>query len=119
MAKTIKDKEYSFAHCVERARQRYGVAEFSRGLWESWATYCRNHLDSAIHVNINGDVIQTTHVIYEQGTKFIVVYENKRDCVTTLLPPEKDYHFAGRLVDKPRYCGCGEVHRPTERCGMV
>ena len=113
--KTVKDREYSFAHCSERAKQRYGI-ELTRQAWEEWADDCRNSISSALYTNTNDKVIQTTHVIYYWGVKFIVVYENKRDCITTLLPPEKDYHFAGRLVDKPVYCGCGSWHRRTERC---
>jgi hypothetical protein len=115
MGKTVKDREYSFNHCVERAEQRYGLA-LTRQAWEDWATQCREGLD-AIHRNVNGDVIQTTHVIYWWGVKIIVVYEDKRDCITTLLPPEKDYHFAGRLIDKARFCAkCSEVHRPSDAC---
>jgi hypothetical protein len=115
MAKTIRDREYSFDHCVQRALERYGL-KLPRDIWEAWAADCREGLDLAIYKNVNGDVTQTTHVLYWWGVKLIVVYEDKRDCITTLLPPEKDFHFAGRLVDKPRYCGCGEVHRRTERC---
>lgn len=116
MGKTVKDREYSFQHCKERAKERYGL-ELTRDAWEQWAEECRRTVEFAIYTNTNGKIVQTTHVIYWWGVKLIVVYENKRDCITTLLPPEKDLHFAGRLVDKPRYClGCSDVHRPTERC---
>jgi hypothetical protein len=115
MGKLIKNREYSFHHCQQRAKERYGIF-LTRQDWEDWAEDCRNSISSALYTNVNGRVIQTTHVIYYWGMKFIVVYENKRDCITTLLPPEKDYHFAGRLSDKPQYHICGCFHRPSERC---
>lgn len=111
--KTVKDKAYSYEHCKERASQRYDLT-LTLEIYKEWDKLVRQ--SPAIHTNTDKDTVQTTHVIYWQDTKIICVFENKRDCITTLLPPEKDLHFCGRLNDKPRFCECGNWHRPSAKC---
>jgi hypothetical protein len=95
--KTKKDRNYSFAHCQQRASERYSVEDLPREVWEFWASHCKSGHYPVLYTNKNGDIIQTTHIAHWSDKKFIVVYENKRDCITTLLPPNKEYHFCGKL----------------------
>jgi hypothetical protein len=87
MPKPKKDRNYSYLHAALRFGERYGDV-LSRENWEALAKLCiKQGTGGALAMEVNGVTYQTTHVVELNGRKIACVYENTRNCVTTVLPP--------------------------------
>lgn len=83
---TKKSRAYSFEHTKQRAKERYGL-DLDQKTYDKWCALAKKA--KAINTEKDGKVIQTTHIILWNNLKVICVYENIRDCITTVLPPEQ------------------------------
>ena len=84
--KTIKDYEYSFNHCKQRLKERYGI-ELSRRRYDHLNKILkkiRNPKD-AISIDNNGDqeIYQWTWTI--PCVNILLVWSNSKERITTIL----------------------------------
>lgn len=81
----MKDANYSFEHTKERTLERYGFV-LSKSVYDAWCRRCTP--ETEISRQVDKKIIQTVHVIDWLGRPVRCVFENKRNCVTTVLPLE-------------------------------
>lgn len=82
----MKNKAYSFGHTKQRAKERYNI-DLDQRTYDKWCVLARKA--DVINTEKDGQKVQTTHVIVWNNEKIVCVYENIRDCITTVLPPEQ------------------------------
>jgi len=84
--KTVKDKEYSFNHTKERLSERYNLSLSKK----EYETLCSLISKKTLLVKEND--IQEIHLILWKNKRIKAVYNQEKQCITTVLPGE-DFCF--------------------------
>jgi len=85
--KTIKDKQYSFNHVKKRLKERYNLDI----TMNEYANLCLSRVDHIpINVEYQKNDTQKIYDMYHKGFMVRVVYSEKRNLITTVLPKEKE-----------------------------
>jgi hypothetical protein len=79
-------KEYSRDHVIERAKQRYSI-DISFSEYDNLCKIAKQNLHKCKQKEQNGDDTQYILHIEFKDVTMIVVFSEKRQLVTTLLPP--------------------------------
>ena len=84
--KNMDQKEYGYTHTRDRLIERYGL-KITREEYNDLCEQVRDQRD----VMITGKNLQKKGIQFVLKTKFkgetiVVVWENNRDCITTVLP---------------------------------
>jgi len=91
----MTEQDECFEHCRQRASERYGFT-LDRPTWEQLSRQAGRHVAKQkvlnIETNKNGTQYTLELAYYDEAYQhiFFVVFEDRRGCLTTFLPPE---HF--------------------------
>lgn len=87
MPKTIRDQLYSFEHCIQRYKERYGK-DLSKNEYTVLCEKAKEMIKDGKYSAEEKTATTEQYIIEVDGV--ICVYEIERGCITTFLPPLKE-----------------------------